>query len=147
MNAREAQARARLGRADIRQTSMPKSALLTLHLYSVIRTVVIGIWFLGAPGPLAGCHRKRTCVRCAVRKPARFRRQSRRRHCAVKHSQSAAVAALIISPVRSISSARLRPIARLSAIIGVVQNSPIRTPGLEKEAFSAATARSQEATG
>jgi peptide/nickel transport system substrate-binding protein len=40
---------------------------------------------------------------------------------------SAAVTASIISPVKSICSARLRPIARLRATIGVVQKSPILT--------------------
>ena len=46
----------------------------------------------------------------------------------------------------SICSARLRPIARVSATIGVVQKSPIFTPGVAKAASSAAIARSQVAT-
>ena len=50
------------------------------------------------------------------------------------------------SPVSSICSARLRPIARLTATMGVEQNSPIRTPGVPKTAVDAATARSQVAT-
>ena len=50
------------------------------------------------------------------------------------------------SPVSSICSARLRPTARVSATIGVVQNSPIFTPGVAKLASSAAIARSQVAT-
>ena len=50
------------------------------------------------------------------------------------------------SPVSSSCSARLRPIARLTATMGVEQNSPIRTPGVPKTAVDAATARSQVAT-
>ena len=46
----------------------------------------------------------------------------------------------------SISSARLRPIARESGTIGVEQKRPIFTPGVAKRAVSAATARSQAAT-
>ena len=42
--------------------------------------------------------------------------------------------------------ARLRPTARLNATIGVLQKSPIRTPGVAKAACSLATARSQVAT-
>src|SRR5207248_776123 len=45
---------------------------------------------------------------------------------------SNAVDAEIISPVRSISSARLRPIARVSGTIGVEQKRPIFTPGVAK---------------
>ncbi len=56
------------------------------------------------------------------------------------------MAAEIGSPVSSISSARLRPIARDSGTIGVEQNSPILTPGVAKAAVSAATARSDAAT-
>ena len=39
----------------------------------------------------------------------------------------------------------LRPTARLSATIGVEQNSPMRTPGVANRASSAATTRSQVA--
>src|SRR5665213_2573533 len=60
--------------------------------------------------------------------------------------QSAAVRASIISPVSSISIARLRPIARVSATIGVVQNRPIFTPGVANFASLEATARSHVAT-
>src|SRR4051794_20945415 len=60
--------------------------------------------------------------------------------------QSSAVAASIGWPVSSMSSARLRPIARESGTIGVEQNRPIFTPGVAKSALSAATARSQAAT-
>ena len=56
------------------------------------------------------------------------------------------MAASIGSPVSSICSARLRPIARESGTIGVEQNSPIRTPGVANRASSAAMARSQVAT-
>ena len=42
--------------------------------------------------------------------------------------------------------ARLRPIARLTATMGVVQKSPILTPGVAKEASSEAIAMSQVAT-
>src|SRR5207237_973594 len=52
----------------------------------------------------------------------------------------------IASPVKIISSARLRPTARATAIIGVVQNQPPLPPGVAKLAFSAATARSHDAT-
>ena len=48
--------------------------------------------------------------------------------------------------MRSISIARFRPIARVRATIGVVQNSPMRTPGVAKVACSEAIARSQLAT-
>ena len=60
--------------------------------------------------------------------------------------QSAAVRASIISPVRSIHIARLRPTARETGTIGVEQNSPIFTPGVANRASSDATARSQDAT-
>jgi hypothetical protein len=60
--------------------------------------------------------------------------------------QSSAVAASIGRPVGSMSSARLRPIARESGTIGVEQNSPFLTPGWANRALSAATARSQAAT-
>src|ERR1035438_2193590 len=60
--------------------------------------------------------------------------------------QSAAVTAEIISPVSNIWSARLRPTARLRATIGVVQKSPILTPGVANAAWSEATAKSQVAT-
>ena len=56
---------------------------------------------------------------------------------------SAAVFASIISPVTSISKARLRPMARVRATMGVVQNRPIFTPGVAKVARSEAIARSQ----
>ena len=46
--------------------------------------------------------------------------------------QSAAVAASIARPVSSISIARFRPTARVSATIGVVQNSPILTPAVDE---------------
>ena len=59
---------------------------------------------------------------------------------------SAAVRAGTISPVSSICMARLRPMARVRATIGVVQKSPIFTPGVAKAASSAAMARSQVAT-
>jgi hypothetical protein len=49
-------------------------------------------------------------------------------------------------PVNSISSATFGGMARTSGTIGVVQNRPMRTPGVAKEAVSAATARSQAAT-
>ncbi len=51
-----------------------------------------------------------------------------------------------MSPVNAISRARLRPIVRPIATIGVVQNHPALPPGAAKAADSAATARSQEAT-
>ena len=57
-----------------------------------------------------------------------------------------ASAALIMSPVSSISIACLGATARLSATIGVEQNRPIFTPGVAKRASSAATARSAVAT-
>ena len=59
---------------------------------------------------------------------------------------SSAVDASIISPVNSISSARLRPTARSTGTIGVEQNSPMLTPGVANRASSDATARSQAAT-
>src|ERR1035441_5595674 len=59
---------------------------------------------------------------------------------------SAAARAGTISPVSSICMARLRPMARVRATIGVVQKSPILTPGVAKAASSAAMARSQVAT-
>ena len=40
----------------------------------------------------------------------------------------------------------MRPTARVSATIGVVQKSPILTPGVANHASSAATARSHVAT-
>ena len=52
----------------------------------------------------------------------------------------------IMSPVSSISIARLRDTLRDSATIGVEQNSPILTPGVANRAVSDATARSQLAT-
>src|SRR3954451_24844542 len=45
---------------------------------------------------------------------------------------SSAVGASMGCPVSSISSARLRPIARDSGTIGVEQNRPILTPGVAK---------------
>ena len=42
--------------------------------------------------------------------------------------------------------ARLRPTARATSTMGVVQKSPVLTPGVAKRAPSAATARSQAAT-
>ena len=59
---------------------------------------------------------------------------------------SAARAAGRNAPVSSISIAGLRATLRLSATIGVEQNSPTLTPEVAKRAVSAATARSQEAT-
>ena len=50
--------------------------------------------------------------------------------------QSAAVRASTSSPVSSICRARLRPTARVSATMGVVQKSPIFTPGVAKAASS-----------
>ena len=50
------------------------------------------------------------------------------------------------SPVKAISSARLRPMLRATATSGVWQNSPPLPPGMANAASSAATARSQEAT-
>ena len=47
---------------------------------------------------------------------------------------SSAVAASIMSPVNSISSARLRPIDRETGTIGVEQNRPMFTPGVAKRA-------------
>jgi hypothetical protein len=58
---------------------------------------------------------------------------------------SAAVAASIASPVSSICMARLRPMARVKATIGVVQKRPMFTPGVAKRASSLATTRSQVA--
>ena len=51
-----------------------------------------------------------------------------------------------MSPVSSISIARLRGTLRDSGTIGVEQNSPMLTPGVDRRAVSAATARSQVAT-
>ena len=59
---------------------------------------------------------------------------------------SAAVCASIGCPESSISIARLRPIARDNATIGVEQKSPIFTPGVANFALSLAIARSQVAT-
>ena len=59
---------------------------------------------------------------------------------------SAAVSALIGFPVSSISRARFRPIARVSATIGVEQNSPIFTPGVANVASLEAITKSHEAT-
>jgi hypothetical protein len=56
------------------------------------------------------------------------------------------VLASIGLPLSSISSARLRPMFRLTATMGVEQKSPIFTPGVANVAFSEATARSQVAT-
>ena len=50
------------------------------------------------------------------------------------------------SPVSSISRAALAGTARTRGTIGVVQKSPILTPGVENVAPSAATARSHAAT-
>src|SRR6185437_11261673 len=47
---------------------------------------------------------------------------------ALINPQSAAVPASIASPVSSICNARFLPMERLNATIGVVQNSPMRTP-------------------
>ena len=54
--------------------------------------------------------------------------------------------ASIRSPVSSISIACLGPTVRVSATIGVEQNSPMFTPGVAKRAVAPATARSQDAT-
>ena len=54
---------------------------------------------------------------------------------AVDQPPVGAVAASIGPPVSSISSARLRPTARDSGTIGVVQNRPIFTPGVAKRAL------------
>ena len=59
---------------------------------------------------------------------------------------SRARAAVIMSPVSSISIACLRGTLRDSATIGVEQNSPMSTPGVANAAASEATARSQLAT-
>jgi hypothetical protein len=50
------------------------------------------------------------------------------------------------SPVRAISSARLRPTLRATATSGVWQNNPPLPPGMANAADSAATARSHVAT-
>jgi hypothetical protein len=76
----------------------------------------------------------------------RVSRQNAGAHRAINKAQSAAVRASIGVPVSSISKARLRPIARLTATIGVVQKSPIFTPGVAKEASPEAIAMSQVAT-
>src|SRR3954453_15383794 len=60
--------------------------------------------------------------------------------------QSSAVAASMTSPVSASSMARLRPMSRAMATIGVWQNHPPLPPGAAKPADSAATARSHEAT-
>ena len=49
-------------------------------------------------------------------------------------------------PVSSISRARLRPMLRLTATMGVEQKSPILTPGVAKRPSREAIARSQVAT-
>ena len=54
--------------------------------------------------------------------------------------------AVTISPSSNISMASLRDTLRLSATIGVEQNSPILTPGVANRASRLATARSQLAT-
>ena len=59
---------------------------------------------------------------------------------------SSAVAASIISPVRSISITLLRAMLRPTPTAGVVQKTPTFTPGNAKRAPSAATARSHIAT-
>ena len=59
---------------------------------------------------------------------------------------SRAVAASIISPVRSISIAGLRAMARVSATDGVVQNRPTSMPFTPKRERSEAIARSHDAT-
>jgi len=59
---------------------------------------------------------------------------------------SAARAAGVMSPVRSISIACLLATFRDRATIGVKQNSPICTPGVLKLAVNATIARSQLAT-
>ena len=51
--------------------------------------------------------------------------------------QSAAVAASIVSPVKASSAARLRPMLRATATIGVWQNSPPLPPGVAKPAEAA----------
>src|SRR5262249_3203207 len=51
-----------------------------------------------------------------------------------------------ISPNSNISMAALRERLRLSATMGVEQNSPILTPGVANPASWLATARSQDAT-
>ena len=68
------------------------------------------------------------------------------RHDAVDQAESRAVAASMVSPVSSISMACLRDTLRDSATIGVEQNRPILTPGVQKVAWSEAMARSQLAT-
>ena len=60
--------------------------------------------------------------------------------------QGVATAAGTISPSSSISIAALRGTARAKATAGVEQNKPISTPGVQKRASSAATAKSQLAT-
>lgn len=57
-----------------------------------------------------------------------------------------AVSAVIISPVRCMRIACLRPMARVRATTGLEQNSPILTPGVPKHAVLEAIARSHEAT-
>ena len=57
-----------------------------------------------------------------------------------------AVSASIMSPVSNISIACLRPTARPNATAGVVQKSPMETPGVANLASVEATARSQVAT-
>ena len=48
----------------------------------------------------------------------------------------------MVSPVRAISTARLRPRGRATATIGVWQNSPPLPPGVAKAASLLATIRS-----
>ena len=48
----------------------------------------------------------------------------------------------MVSPVRAISTARLRPSGRATATIGVWQNSPPLPPGVAKAASVLATIRS-----
>ena len=82
------------------------------------------------------------------RRPTRGRRRRAHRRAPPGSPARASRAcwAEIGAPVRSISIAALGGIDRTSGTIGVVQNRPILTPGVEKVAPSAATARSQLAT-
>ncbi len=90
------------------------------------------------PEVLASAMRPASCAfPRAVRPPARRVDQAPVGGCGARPP---------ISPVSSIWSARLRPTARLEATMGVVQNRPMRTPGVAKAAWSEAMARSQVAT-
>ena len=101
---------------------------------------------LGVDRLLSQFHRERRLVGDCPSAGADRSSNSRRCTTRLTRPNSRAVAASIISPVRSISIARFRLMLRVNATAGVAQNRPTSIPLTPNLAWSDAKARSHEAT-